>query len=427
MERIRRLPTGVGERMQYLAHEFNDTTIRFLLRYPGSLSPEIMGQAVYAVAMGVDVLHGSFHPGGQSAHWKIYPQIQLADCFAYCACDGDPMKPGEAFALQPIRPQDHCQIHVTLVQGSGECCVVVRMSHLVVDGRDGIYLLRKLAEAYCRLARQGTWDGLEMKNGSRSPREAYRDLSGKELRKLAKLPFQGVKNLFPFAEPQNHGALRFLRCTIPEEVLTAARKKAKIQGATGNDLLLTGCYRSFAREFGVEGPMRISAMMDLRIHCPDGDSKGLSNLSGGLSTALDMDLQRTFSQDLAILSRQTRAAKEDPLAGLEGIPLIHTGIQTMPMWLLLQLSGVVYGSMSLGMTNLGNLSSKELAMGEILPTEGVFGGPLKRKPAVQVACVSLDGTCQLTVLGDLLDGDVASVQQWLDGIREEIQCYLEEM
>lgn len=37
---------GTGEKMQYLAHRFNDHTIRFVLRYPGRIDAERLGRAV---------------------------------------------------------------------------------------------------------------------------------------------------------------------------------------------------------------------------------------------------------------------------------------------------------------------------------------------------------------------------------------------
>ena len=60
------------------------------------------------------------------------------------------------------------------------------------------------------------------------------------------------------------------------------------------------------------------------------------------------------------------------------------------------------------------------------PVEGMFGGPLKRKPSVQVGVASFDGTAELTILGDFVSEDLESVQTFLNGIYKEIELYLEE-
>ena len=83
---------GVGERMQYLAHKYNDTTIRFILRYPGLLSSEILCIAADAVINKVDVLHSSFIANSQTCHWRVNADYQISDYFSVLERDGDPVK-----------------------------------------------------------------------------------------------------------------------------------------------------------------------------------------------------------------------------------------------------------------------------------------------------------------------------------------------
>lgn len=426
MERKKYSSAGVGERMQYIAHKYNDTTIRFILYYPGMLCAETLCAATKAVIDCVDVLHASFVPKSRTSHWRVHNDYTPADYFSLVECEGNPVKPAQAIALQEVEYTDKCQLQVTLVQSTESCAVVVRISHLVVDGSDGKYLLNKLAESYRMLEQKGTAKELEIKNGSRSATNAYSELSVKELASLAKTPFDGVKTDYPFENPKNHGLLRMLRCTIPSEVLGKARLKAKGDGATVNDLLLTACYRAYAKGVGREGAMSISSMMDLRSHCKDGTSAGLSNMSGGLGTSLEVKFENSFRSDLKQISGQTKEVKNNPLAGLDGLPFLHAATKTFPMWLLLQAADIVYSSMSLSMTNLGNIPLEPLMMGGIKPTEGIFGGPLKKKPSVQVGVASFDGTAELTILGDFVAEDLEGLQRFLNGIRAEVEVYLEE-
>ena len=423
---IHTISAGVGERMQYITHRYNDTTIRFILKYPGVLNQNTLCAATQAVIGSVDVLHASFIAKTNSAHWRVNTEYEVLDYFALVDCDGDPLKPARSIALQPVEHKAKCQLHVTQINGSDGCAIVVRISHLVVDGSDGKYLLNKLAESYRIIEETGTTESLVMKTGNRSAMCAYNELSKKELVSLIKMPFSGVKTEYPFDAPTEHGVRRMLHCTIPADTLAAARQKAKSQGATVNDLLLTACYRSFAKATNRQGAMSISAMMDLRQHCKDGISEGLANMSGGLSTTLDISVDNGFKEDLKSIAEQTTEAKNNPLAGLDGIPLLHTATKAFPMWLLLQAANIVYSSMSLSFTNLGNIPCTPLMMNGLIPTEGIFGGPLKRKPSIQVGTASFDGAAELTILGDFAEEDTRSLQTFLNGIRTEIELYLKE-
>ena len=81
------------------------------------------------------------------------------------------------------------------------------------------------------------------------------------------------------------------------------------------------------------------------------------------------------------------------------MPLIHTATRTTPMGLMLKCVGKMYEKVSLGVTNLGNIRCADYAMGGIVPNGGFFGGPVKKKPGMQVAVMSFDGECVLTICG----------------------------
>ena len=77
--------------------------------------------------------------------------------------------------------------------------------------------------------------------------------------------------------------------------------------------------------------MSVSSMMDLRRHCINGDSQGLCNMSGALPTTLENGCTGSFEETLAEIAKQTTKVKENPLAGLEGMPIMHTLTRSMPI------------------------------------------------------------------------------------------------
>lgn len=416
-------PAGTGEKTQYLAHNSNDNTIRFVLHYPGRVQAGLLQQATQALVESVNVLHASFIPGNLGAYWHVNRQVEPEDYFTHLTVEGDPMPAARTAALRAMDPAGKAQLHCTLVESPQGCAVTLVISHLCVDGGDGKYLLNKLAEAY-NLAAVGDLAMLRVKNGSRATEQMYEELTPKEYLSLLKSPLGGTKTGFPYGDDRP-GEPCFLQRSVPAPVMAAARARAKAADATVNDLLLAACYRAYATLPGAqaEGAVGIMSMMDLRRHCKDGESEGLCNMSGFLPTALQNGVQGTFADTLAEVAAQTRAAKQDPAAGMEGMPLLHSAMYTVPLRLLLEVAERVYGSMSIGLTNLGNIPCAPLSLGGVVPDGGLFGGPLKKKPAMQVSAASFDGTAVLCVVNEATQEDAALLDAMLCAAVREITAY----
>lgn len=411
------IKAGGGERGQYILHEFNDNTVRFVLNYPGIVDVDILRAAMKAVVDSVDVLHGTFFTEGISAHWKLNENLDESNYFLYVQTAGDPSVTAESLALLPVYSEDKAQIHCTLVQSEKASSIVVRMSHLVVDGGDGKYLLAKLTEAYNLISQTGTAETLKIKDGSRAPEKVYDTISKEDRKKLQKSSPSStdIRSIYPYpsAEP---GRVRLVKAVIPAEVMNAARKKARTVGATVNDMMIAAAYHAYGNLEGVDpsAPMSINSTMDLRRHCKDGESEGLCNMSGSFLTVLENGVSDTFEDTLKIVAAQTGKIKEDPLAGLEGMPIVHSLARNMPIGLLLEIMGKIYGTAPVGVTNLGNLQCGDFALGGIVPNGGVFGGPLKKKPGMQISVISFDGMCVLAVAVQCTDEDAAALRSTLD-------------
>lgn len=418
------LLAGAGEKTQYMVHDFNDNTIRFVLHYPGIVDADILCAATLALVSSVDILHSSFFTDQIGAYWHVNREYDESSYFQYIETEGDPAATAYSLSLLPIAPEHHTQLRCCLVQSPKASSIALTISHLCVDGGDGKYLLGKLSEAYCLIKNTGTAEGLSVKNGKRSAEQVYENVNPKEFLSLLKNPISEVKSAFPYPT-EEPGRIRMVRTIIPAPVMAAARKRAKSANATVNDLLLSACYHAYAQLPGIDAsaPMSVMAMMDLRRHCTNGESEGLCNMSGSLPTTLSDGISGHFSDTLAQIATQTSAAKENPLAGLEGLPLVHSASRTLPMGLLLQVAGKVYGSMSIGLTNLGNIACDSVMLGDLKPTGGIFGGPLKKKPAMQISAISFDGECSLGIAGKYTEKDADSLQSMLQCMADEITRY----
>jgi len=423
------IKAGGGERGQYILREFNDNTVRFVLNYPGIVNVDILRKAIKAVVESVDVLHGTFFTEGIGAHWKLNDNMDESNYFLYVQTSGDPAVTANSLSLLPVYSEDKVQIHCTLVQSESASSVVVRMSHLVVDGGDGKYLLAKLAEAYNLIAKTGSTEGLQIKNGSRAPEKVYDKVSREDMKKLQKSSPSStdIRSFYPYPNEET-GRNRLVLATIPADVMNDARKKAKNVGASVNDMMMAAIYHAYGKlpDVDAAAPMSINSTMDLRRHCVHGESEGLCNMSGSFMTVLEKGVTTSFGETLAIIAQQTKKVKENPLAGLEGMPIVHSLARNMPIGILLEIMGKVYGTAPVGVTNLGNLKCADFALDGIVPNSGIFAGPLKKKPGMQISVISFDGQCVLAVAVQCTDEDVAVLQGTLNDMVEEIKVYAAE-
>lgn len=432
------IKAGTGEKDQYMVHDFNDNTIRFIVCYNGQIDPDTLKQAAKALAGSVDILHSSFETGKHNAYWQVneeYPEEAYFSLRKFSEtgngvtqeCPDPLMDAAIQVSLLPIYPEGKTQLHCTLLQSETKSTVIFRVSHLCVDGSDGRYLLYKLMEAYRLIRQNGTAEGLTVKNGSRAPEQAYENLSREEVRSLISNPLTGVKTEFPFPT-EEPGEKRMVWTMIPQEIMEAAGARAKSgDPATVNDVLLTACYHAYAALPGTDAaaPLSIQSFMDLRRHCKGGDSEGLCNLSGSLATVLPDGIGENFSDTLREVADQTRAAKEEPLAGLEGMPLLHGITRAVPLNALVRLASKVYGSFSIGLTNIGNLDREALEIENCSLENGIFGGPTKKKNGAQVCAASFGGTAALSVYGEFTETDARLLQEWLDRMAAEVKLYAE--
>ena len=103
--------------------------------------------------------------------------------------------------------------------------------------------------------------------------------------------------------------------------------------------------------------------------------------------------------------------------------MLHGATRMLPNWVLAMAAGKFYGNMALGLTNLGNLTCTDFALGDLIPNGGIFGGPLKKKPGMQISAISFDGACVLSVVGEYTSEDALLLQSTLEKIANLMETY----
>lgn len=418
----KKIYAGEAEKAQYLVHEQNDTTVRFAVRYPGKISPEFMEEAVKTVVLGIDVLHASFKPRAVEAVWVVHEEVAPEDYFALVETTEDVMAVAEKILVKPVLPEDNAQPHGTLIQGAEDCVLVVRISHYVADGGDGKYLLEKLVEAYNLIAEERNTEKLALKNGSRSVFQVYKGLSFKEFTSAIKPTMSTEKTVFPFPE-EDSGYPQMVRKTLDNTLMQEIKVYRKKKNVTINDILLTAYSRAYVRLPGVDvrRPVNIMSMVDLRL-CKGGDSEGISNMAGSMSTVVQMEEGESFEETLKKIAEQTQRQKDNPVAALNGMPIIQSVVKHTPIALAEKIADKAYGeNMPVGLTNMGNFPVFALTLEGVPPIELIFGGPVKKKNGMQISASGLDGIVTLCCLGEYGDKDAEQIALFLKYMEKELR------
>ena len=244
---------GGGERGQYLTHKGNDTTIRFVLRYPAHLDADTLCAVVGRMVESVDILHSTFFTDAANAYWKVNEDVAEHHYFRHIQTDGDPMTVARSLSVYPVDHQGKAQLRCELVQNDRESVIVLAISHLCVDGGDGKYLLGKLVEGYDLLASGGDLADLTIKNGSRAPEQVYENFSPKDVKGMLKMPIStSATSAYPFPA-EAPGSRRVTTSSIPASVMDAARKKGKGSGSLRQRPAFS-CRLSGLRRFSPCGP-----------------------------------------------------------------------------------------------------------------------------------------------------------------------------
>lgn len=426
MQQVRRtIPAEIGEKAQYLARKAYDNTIRFALFYPGKLQPDVMQQATMELVKRIDILHASFTAGIYRAQWKVNWDFHPEDAFTAQTVKENLMEAVQAAMLKPIPFDGKLQLHCTLISDQKNSSLVLTVGHMCADGADAKYLLEKLIELYNCLNVQGDPASVVLKNGTRNPEQCCKHLTIADRLKLYRKPAGGAKTEYIFPEDAI-GTSRIICDALSAELLTAARQKAKQYGASVNDLLLTAFYRAVAKQLTLpEGTaMGIQSAMDLRRHVPGGDSFGVCNLSGSMSTSLETGVIGSFADTLKTVVIQTTQIKEDKLAGMYDFPMMSQVFRLLPFTAVEALGAKVYGSATMALTNLGALKAENLTAGDLVPTDAIFGAHLKQKPALQIAAIGLNGTITLCSATCCTDTDEQAIRELYALIKTELETFV---
>lgn len=233
-----RLKTEVGDQLQYLTHEFNDSTIRFVVKYAGVIDAKRLQKAMQILIEGIDILHSTFVVGTWGTKWITNQSYSLKDAMTINKISGDVFAAAKKAALKPVAYSNSVQIRCDLFCNQSESAIAFLVGHMCADGRDAVYLLEKLVEIYNQISLKKTEEKVELKNGSRLLDQCYwtkPDMLSFKLNKVVKDKVKEISSRYEYGTKES-GKPCMVEHIISREVISNI--KHKMSHATVNDIIL---------------------------------------------------------------------------------------------------------------------------------------------------------------------------------------------
>ena len=133
----------------------------------------------------------------------------------------------------------------------------------------------------------------------------------------------------------------------------------------------------------------------------------------------------TINDTLVEVLHSVRKSKDDPYMGLYSLPLLKLAYAIFPFAISETAIKIGYLNPLIGMSNIGVMDDKALAMGEANIIDGFMTGAVKYKPYMQLALTSLLGDITMTIAIRGSDEDEKIVNRFFDMIIANMEKFVE--
>lgn len=422
---MEKLKAEIWDRVQFIFRNYYDRMVHAALYFDGTLNLGYLKKSVCYLVNEYPVLKSTFRFNHIRPYWQVN-EISESECVSHVVCD-DLQKSVLTALAKEIDVKAKKQFEIVLHICGDKCALSVIVNHMCLDGGDLKYFLGKLNEAYNLLYDGKELASLELKHGTRSYTQLYKDMSEEDAKKAKKLYVNvsrtGVKNRFDFTDDKDC-VTRFNMIKFSREEFSAMRAKAKSVGATVNDIFLAAyakCIYKYVR--GGDSRLAVTNMKNLRYHMASGDSEELTNLTGFMPCVLD-SADGDFQDVLKAVCDVTTKAKEDKFCGLYGLPLMALAFRLFPFSIAELAIRIGYENPLVGMSNIGIITDGITGYKGAKCKDAFMTGATKFKPYIQLTSTTFDGVPTLCIAQKCSDADEKKIKELLSDIKRLLTDYI---
>lgn len=331
-----------------------------------------------------------------------------------------------AFLTAPLDPFLDPLVQVRVFRKNDDI-IVVKISHMIMDGGGTNEYIYSLADFYNRLKDDPCFKPVVNMTGTRSLRQVSRQFTllekAKILRRslrdfkcsgmylLDKIRIQtGRRNEHPgpvWGLPLKEGSKGdriFIIRRIPADLVNRLKEYAQSHGATLNDAMLTAYYRAIHQQFAPQPreSMSIRTIANLRRYLPGNGGEALCNLCGYVPVNLGYCLGTGFPETLVRVRDRMLSQKAD-FIGLGVFP-ISIVTKFLPFYLRKKLARLELDCMDRGyvkpvpkFSNVGDMISDRLRFDGMTVMDAYQVGPIGYAPGFTVGTAAFRGSLTLSV------------------------------
>jgi len=413
------------DRVHYIMRDYWDGMIRGILYYEGAPDRNLMIRTVLYLLKSVPVLHSRYHNHLICPYWKE-EEININEVLHFSTAK-DIVNASYQYVSKTIPPDRPAQVQIGVIQGEDSFSVCFLCSHMCCDGGDFKYLVHSFNRIYTALAMEKPCPVL--KNGSRKYDEMYSGLNriSKEEAKRLYVNVSAAKKgkSLPFARKEKKESPIFVQRVLNEKEFLCLKEKCGREDVTVNDVLQATFAETVYEFAGIpsEKGIQISCMCDLRKKMADaGNTTGITNHTGFLTCKINRkphDTEETVKTVHEVMDKQ----KNDPYAGMYGIPLLKLVQTVLPEFLAALIIRIGYKSPLYSVSNLGVLKQEEYCLGENAPYDVYMTGTVKYKPAIQLSAVTMCNRLHMTFAVKGSKYDWVLLSEMLDAVKEKVCRY----
>ena len=417
------------DKTQFFLSKFYDRMMHYAIFYDGKIDIDILRASIKYVVDRVPVLHSQYRPNPILPYWKIRTDYEAAELLEVEEVE-DLEEATYAFLKGSISHKSKLQIRAKVFTCKNKCSFATLVNHQCFDGADYKYVMFKIVEFYNAFKKSGSFDSVEIKQGTRHLSQIYENMEPNAAKKAKGLynnaSKTGIKEKFRFTDDKDVEK-RFITKMMDPELFEAIKAKGKKEGASLNDLLLAAYFRALIKEIGATNttPINITSMMDLRRHMLNRDTVGCTNMTAFMPCKLADGIGENIHETLFRVLEQTKKQKADDVAGLYGIPLLGLAYKLFLLDCIATFAiRLGYDNPLIQMSNLGLIKGDYVNFDGCLMYDCFMTGAVKYKPYFQFTCVTRENFMKFCVAERCSANDEKLILGFFDDMMNELKEYV---
>lgn len=428
-----KLKAEMWDRMQHVMERYNDHMIHGYFRYDGQFDIGVLRKAVALFIDKVPVLRSVYKAHFFDAYWRVVENPDMEKIVQFEeVTDADAA--AHAFLTRKIDECKETQLYIKIFRQDGKDTFAILFNHMCMDGGDFKEMMAVLSALYNDILAGGDGSSVNIKTGTRSERQLFREFSKEENEKYSKLlsysKKQKDKIKFPYSDMKRKNLKpAIMLAKLGKEEMAAAKAAGKARGITVNTMLFTCFFRAVHRliDIGKDQALGVPCMVDLRTrYISSGKSEGFCNLTSMVVPNIGSDIGETLLDTAALLSESfAELFKKDNFPGLHGLILLDKVFEIAPYKIAKFLIGTFFKNPLIGISNIGIIDEKGVTFGGMAPVDAWMTGSIKYPPYIQLSTTTYRGEMTFQIASYVNDEDKKTVDKFYGYLLDEFRQFAE--